>query len=200
MSVVNIAAAVGAAPPQFDAAISGWSIDSRTTQPGDCFFAIRGVRDGHDFVDKAFERGAALAIVDREISAAGPVLQTADTQEALLKLGAAAREQWGGTVIGVTGSAGKTSTKDAVAALLTTAFKTGRNEGNLNNHIGVPLSILRLDAAASRSPRNGHEPCGRNPDAGPDGPARHRRRDQRGLRAHENFEDAIDGVAAPSAN
>lgn len=196
MSVVNIAAAVGAAPPQFDAAISGWSIDSRTTQPGDCFFAIRGVRDGHDFVDKAFERGAALAIVDREISAAGPVLQTADTQEALLKLGAAAREQWGGTVIGVTGSAGKTSTKDAVAALLTTAFKTGRNEGNLNNHLGVPLSILRLDAACEVAVLE----MGMN-HAGEIRTLARTARPSIGVVtnagwAHaENFEDGIDGVA-----
>ncbi|HXJ44770.1 MAG TPA: UDP-N-acetylmuramoyl-tripeptide--D-alanyl-D-alanine ligase [Bryobacteraceae bacterium] len=145
MSIAGIAAALGAAQPQFDASISGWTIDSRATQPGDCFFAIRGVRDGHDFVAQAFQKGAALAVVDREISAGGPVLLTSDTQEALLKLGAAARDQWGGTVVGVTGSAGKTSTKDAVAALLATAFKTGRNEGNLNNHLGVPLSILRMD-------------------------------------------------------
>jgi UDP-N-acetylmuramoyl-tripeptide--D-alanyl-D-alanine ligase len=144
MSTAQIAEAIGAAPLAASVPVSGWSFDSRSTQPGDCFFALHGERDGHDFVEAAFQRGASLAIVDRDIVAAGPTLRTHDTQAALLRLGAAAREQWGGIVIGVTGSAGKTSTKDAVAALLSTSFRTGRNEGNLNNHIGVPMSILRL--------------------------------------------------------
>src|SRR4051812_33794801 len=146
MSMLNIAAAVGAAPLPLQADISGWSFDSRTTQRGDCFFALHGERDGHEFVEAAFQRGAALAVVDRDIAASGPLLRTNDTQDALFRISSAAREQWGGKVVGVTGSAGKTSTKEALAALIGIAFRTGRNEGNLNNHIGVPLSILRLPA------------------------------------------------------
>ncbi len=148
MSSVQIAAAVGAVSAG-NFAVSGWSIDSRTTQAGDCFFALRGERDGHDYVASAFGRGASVAVVDHDLpGVGGPLLQVRDTQQALMQLGAAARTQWGGTVIGVTGSAGKTSTKDAVAELVGSAFPTGRTMGNFNNHLGVPLSILRLPAEA----------------------------------------------------
>ncbi len=126
--------------------ISGWSIDSRTVAPGDCFFALRGpTHDGHDFVAGVFERGAALAIVERPCDVRGLQLQVPDAAIALQSLGGGARRLWNGTVVGVTGSAGKTTTKDTIAALLATAIPTGRNLGNLNNHLGLPLSILRLD-------------------------------------------------------
>jgi UDP-N-acetylmuramoyl-tripeptide--D-alanyl-D-alanine ligase len=125
--------------------IAGWSIDSRTTNPGDCFFALRGPsKDGHDYVENVGEKGAALAIVERLVDAKIPQLMVPDTLLALQQLAARARERWGGTVIGVTGSAGKTTTKDAIASLLNVQIRTGRTIGNYNNHFGVPLSILRL--------------------------------------------------------
>jgi len=145
VSVPFIAKAIGAAPPATDITVSGWSIDSRTLNPGDAFFALHGpTHDGHDHVAKAFEQGASLAIVDRRVEVPGLQLVVADTTLALEQLGKAVRDRWTGTVIAVTGSAGKTTTKDTIAALVSTRCKTGRTLGNFNNHLGVPLSILRL--------------------------------------------------------
>jgi UDP-N-acetylmuramoyl-tripeptide--D-alanyl-D-alanine ligase len=128
--------------------ISGWSIDSRSLAPGDLFIALRGPNhDGHDHLPQAFERGAVAALVDHPVDY--PHVVVPDTQQALEDLGRRARTlHWGGTVVGVTGSAGKTSTKDIIAALLSPFIPTAKNEGNLNNHIGVPLSILRLPESA----------------------------------------------------
>ncbi len=141
----QIAKFIGAAPAAGTQTISGWSIDSRTIAPGDCFFALRGpTHDGHDYVAAVLERGASLAIVEHEIPAAGTQMVVEDTTRALQSLGRGARQLWNGTVIGVTGSAGKTTTKETIAALVATEFPTGRNLGNLNNHLGLPLSILRL--------------------------------------------------------
>lgn len=124
---------------------SGWSIDSRTVNPGDCFFALRGPsNDGHDYVASVAEKGARMAVVDHAVDAKIPQLVVGDTLAAMQQLAHTAREHWGGTVIGVTGSAGKTTTKDAIASLLSVAMRTGRTVGNYNNHFGVPLSILRL--------------------------------------------------------
>jgi UDP-N-acetylmuramoyl-tripeptide--D-alanyl-D-alanine ligase len=133
---------VGLAP---EGTISGWSIDSRTANPGDCFFALRGpLKDGHDYVDNVMEKGAALAIVEQKVDAKIPQLVVPDTLAALQQLAHRTRERWGGTVVGVTGSAGKTTTKDAITSLLNVQIRTGRTIGNYNNHFGVPLSILRL--------------------------------------------------------
>ncbi len=145
ISIPSIAQAIGAAPPASGASVSGWSIDSRTINPGDCFLALRGpLHDGHDHIADAAEKGADLAIVERPSHAAVLQLVVPDTLAALQQLAAWARQRWGGTVVGVTGSAGKTTTKDAIASLLAVQFKTGRTIGNYNNHFGVPLSILRL--------------------------------------------------------
>ncbi len=129
-----------------EATISGWSIDSRTLGSGRfAFFALRGpTHDGHDHVSKAFEQGASLAIVEHLTDVAGLQLVVADTTVALEQLGRAVRDRWTGTVIAVTGSAGKTTTKDTIASLVATRCRTGRTIGNFNNHLGVPLSILRL--------------------------------------------------------
>jgi UDP-N-acetylmuramoyl-tripeptide--D-alanyl-D-alanine ligase len=143
--MAGIAEIIGAARPDSDASVSGWSIDSRSLNPGDCFFALRGpLHDGHDYVAQVFERGAQVAIVEKCCDATGLQLVVPDTAIALEKLGRAVRERWGGTVIGVTGSAGKTTTKDIIASLVATEYRTGRTIGNYNNHLGVPLSILRL--------------------------------------------------------
>lgn len=145
LSMIGIAEIIGALRPDSDATVSGWSIDSRTLNPGDCFIALRGAaNDGHDYIAQVFERGAKVAIVDKPSDAQGLQLVVPDTMIALEKLGRAVRERWNGTVIGVTGSAGKTTTKDTIASLIATGIRTGRTIGNYNNHLGVPLSILRL--------------------------------------------------------
>jgi len=130
--------------------VTGWSIDSRTVNPGDLFFAIRGDnQDGHAYVNAGFARGAIAAIVSDDIKApAGPLLQVRDTLAALQILGLWARRRWAKPVVAITGSAGKTTTKDAVAALLATRFEVGKTAGNLNNHLGVPLSLLRMPGSA----------------------------------------------------
>jgi UDP-N-acetylmuramoyl-tripeptide--D-alanyl-D-alanine ligase len=124
---------------------AGWSIDSRTLAAGDVFFGLRGpAHDGHDYVSQVLERGAAAAFVDHPTGAQGLQFLVADTTVALQQLGFGLRQRWGGMVVGVTGSAGKTTTKDTIAALISQVFTTGRTIGNLNNHYGVPLSLLRL--------------------------------------------------------
>jgi UDP-N-acetylmuramoyl-tripeptide--D-alanyl-D-alanine ligase len=124
--------------------VSGYSIDSRTLVPGDLFFALRGETfDGHEFVPRVLSGGAAAAVVDREAQG-DRLIRVNDTVAALQSLAAWARDNWGGKVVGVTGSAGKTTTKDIVSAMLETQMTVGRTTGNLNNHIGLPLSILRI--------------------------------------------------------
>jgi UDP-N-acetylmuramoyl-tripeptide--D-alanyl-D-alanine ligase len=130
--------------------VTGWSVDSRTLQPGDLFFALRGPNhDGHAYVAEVFRKGAVAVVVDRETEAApGPALRVEDSLRALQTLAAEARQSWGGEVVAVTGSAGKTTTKDIVAAMLAEAMETAKNEGNLNNHVGLPLSLLRIPETA----------------------------------------------------
>jgi len=124
--------------------VSGWSVDTRTQNPGDVYFALRGPNhDGHDYVAKAIAQSASAVVVERGSGSPGELL-VADTLRALQSLGNWARETWSGTVIGVTGSAGKTTTKDAIAHLLAVELPVGKTIGNFNNHVGVPLSILRL--------------------------------------------------------
>jgi len=124
--------------------VTGWSVDTRTQNPGDLYFALRGPNhDGHSFVASATARGAAGVVVERTTGAPNELVVN-DTLVALQELAAWARAKWGGTVVGVTGSAGKTTTKDAIAHLLAVELPVGKTAGNLNNHVGVPLSILLL--------------------------------------------------------
>ncbi len=126
-----------------EALVSGYSVDSRTLQPGDLFFALSGPNhSGNDFVEDVLRKGAVAAVATR--SFAGRVIVVSDALKALQQLATWAREQWNGDVVGVTGSAGKTSTKDIIASLLGTKLQVGKTLGNFNNHVGVPLSILRL--------------------------------------------------------
>ena len=151
LDLQEVARAMAAAGEAAAVPVAGWSVDTRTQQPGDVYFALRGGnRDGHDFVPQAIGQGAAAVVVEaaRGTGLDGKALRVADTLVALQDLGSWARRKWGGTVIGVTGSAGKTTTKDAIAHLLEVRGPVGRTVGNLNNHIGVPLSILRLPDAA----------------------------------------------------
>lgn len=130
-----------------DTRITGWSIDSRTVAPGDLFFALRGPNhDGNAYVDEVLRKGAVAAVANE--TRPGVVLTVPDTLEALQATAVWALGKWGGEVIGVTGSAGKTSTKDVIAAMLASRLKVGKTIGNLNNHVGVPLSILRLPCEA----------------------------------------------------
>ena len=128
----------------------GYSIDSRSLQPGDLFIALQGDRfDGHDYVNSALEKGAVAAVVDgkRKLDAdAHRLLRVDDTLAALQSLGAAARRLWGKPLLAVTGSAGKTTTKELLAHLLGTKFRVMKSSGNLNNHIGMPLQLLKLEA------------------------------------------------------
>ena len=137
---------------EFDraAVAGGYSIDSRTVGPGDLFFAVKGERlDGHDFVEAALAKGAVAAVIAKEQAARYPVktslLVVEDTLLALQALGAAVRRLWGKTVVGLTGSTGKTTTKEAIAHLLSTRYHVLKTEGNLNNHFGLPLTLLKLE-------------------------------------------------------
>jgi len=133
----------------------GYSIDSRTIGAGDLFFAVKGERlDGHDFVATALADGAVAAVVSNRWVVPAEVdetklLRVSDCEDcvlvALQKLAHAVRRQWGGRVIGVTGSAGKTTTKDAVAQVLAARFKVLKSQGNLNNGFGLPLQLLKLE-------------------------------------------------------
>lgn len=127
----------------------GYSIDSRTLNPGDLFIALAGDRfDGHDYVAAALEKGATAAVVQqgRSLNAdSSRLLYVEDTLKALQSLGAAARRLWGKPLLAVTGSAGKTTTKEMLAHLLSTRFRVMKSTGNLNNHIGLPLQLLKLE-------------------------------------------------------
>ncbi|MFN8058840.1 MAG: UDP-N-acetylmuramoyl-tripeptide--D-alanyl-D-alanine ligase [Vicinamibacterales bacterium] len=132
-------------------AIGGFSIDSRTTQPGDLFFAIKGERlDGHAFVADAVAAGAIGVVVSDPVpdGAFGDaaVVVVADTTTALQAVGRHVRRLSGATVVAITGSAGKTTTKELAADVLSTKFRTFRSQGNFNNHIGLPLSLIELRA------------------------------------------------------
>ena len=133
-----------------EAVAMGYSIDSRTLNPGDLFIAIAGERfDGHNYVQAALEKGAVGAIVEAGKKVDGDplrLLQVEDSLKALQLLGAAARRLWGKPLLAVTGSAGKTTTKEILAHILSTRFRVMKSSGNLNNHIGLPLQLLKLEA------------------------------------------------------
>jgi UDP-N-acetylmuramoyl-tripeptide--D-alanyl-D-alanine ligase len=134
-------------------AISGISIDSRTLAPGEAYFAIRGaVHDGHDFVDAALKAGAGLAVVEKaqadKFASDAPLLVVDDVLAALVDLGRASRARFDGQVIAVTGSVGKTSTKEALLHVLASQGQTHASAASFNNHWGVPLSLARCPAGA----------------------------------------------------
>jgi UDP-N-acetylmuramoyl-tripeptide--D-alanyl-D-alanine ligase len=144
-----IAAAVGGRliSGSVEQPIDGFAIDSRTLAPGDLFFAIEAVRDGHDFVDNALARGAIGAVVRTGFAVPNPtavLIEVDDTTAALQALGRHVRRESGAKVIAITGSAGKTTTKETIAEFLSARYDVVRNRGNLNNHLGLPLSLLEL--------------------------------------------------------
>src|SRR5437764_7714739 len=150
-----------------DAVATGYSIDSRTINLGEIFFAVRGEHmDGHDFLAQVFEKGAIAAVVSKEklpalaariatgvhahppslAGAAQPwLIPVEDTLVGLQLLAQAVRHLWARPLIAVTGSAVKTTTKEAIAHVLATRFRVHKSEGNFNNHFGLPLMLLKLE-------------------------------------------------------
>lgn len=142
-----------AASGEFDpnAVAHAYSIDSRTIEPGQLFFAVKGDRfDGHDFVEQALQKGAVGAVVRKDALSRytnqAQLLGVDDTLSALQRLALAVRRLWGKPLIGVTGSAGKTTTKEAIAHVLGKKFRVLKSEGNFNNHFGLPLMLLKIES------------------------------------------------------
>ena len=179
---------------EFDhaAVASGYSIDSRTLQPGDLFFAVRGERlDGHDFVETALAKGAVGAVVGKDQAARFTqkkrILAVDDPLLALQTLAAAVRRLWGKPLIAVTGSAGKTTTKEAIAHVLATKHRVLKSQGNLNNHFGMPLQLLKLEPEHEIAVRrNGDVACRRDHRARQAGAA--------GLRCRDHGRAGAPGV------
>jgi UDP-N-acetylmuramoyl-tripeptide--D-alanyl-D-alanine ligase len=144
--VAQALGAVIAAP--FEA--SGVTFDSRAVAKGDLFFALKGeTTDGHGFVADAMKRGAAAAVVSRDVeNAGGTLIRVPDTLKALEGLGHAARRRSKARIASVTGSVGKTSTKDALRAMLSAQAPTSASTASFNNHVGVPISLARLPREA----------------------------------------------------
>ncbi|MEP3634239.1 MAG: UDP-N-acetylmuramoyl-tripeptide--D-alanyl-D-alanine ligase [Shimia thalassica] len=130
-----------------DWAVTGVSIDTRTLQPGDLFVALSAARDGHDFVAQALANGASAALVSRvpdDVAPDAPLLIVEDVLTALENLGRAARARTDARVVAVTGSVGKTSTKEMLRAMLEAQGKTHASVASYNNHWGVPLTLARM--------------------------------------------------------
>ena len=147
--IAEFISAAGKASSAADEA-QGYSIDSRSIRPGELFFAVKGERlDGHDYVAAALEKGAVAAVVRSDQLHRYPdatrLLAVADTLVALQTLATAVRRLWGRPLVGVTGSAGKTTTKEAIAHVLGSRFRVLKSEGNFNNHFGLPLMLLKLE-------------------------------------------------------
>jgi UDP-N-acetylmuramoyl-tripeptide--D-alanyl-D-alanine ligase len=149
LTVAEILAATGgrlvAGAP--DARCTSFHTDSRAVEPGGCFFALRGASlDGHAFTAGAVARGAAVLLTEREVVARGAaVVRVADTWRALYDLAGHVLGRVAPLVVGITGSNGKTSTKELTAAVLAARHRVLKTEGNLNSETGLPLTLLRLD-------------------------------------------------------
>ncbi len=128
----------------------GVSIDTRTLEPGDLFVALKDVRDGHDFVEVAFAKGAAAALIsDERALGFGPALVVPDVLKALEALGAAARDRSAAKRVAITGSVGKTSVKEATLLCLAASARTHASVKSYNNHWGVPLTLARMPKEAA---------------------------------------------------
>ncbi len=151
LSWAEIALALGARPLGSPMGVPrGASIDSRTLEPGDIFFALKGERvDGHEHVVSAFEKGASCAVIkDADRAHAGRfALVVADPETALFELGRLVRSRSSAVFVAVTGSAGKTTAKEFTAELLRARGEVLATSGNLNNHLGVPLTLARLETS-----------------------------------------------------
>ena len=138
----DVASAVGG-KADGDAAVMGVATDHRDVGEGQLFVAVRGERvDGHDFVEAAFERGAAAALVSAATPFGGPTVHVEDTRRALLDLARDERDAMAATVVGITGSSGKTSVKDLTAAVLARRYRVAASQRSFNTEVGVPLTLL----------------------------------------------------------
>ncbi len=124
--------------------ISGICLDSRSIRPNDVFFALEALRDGHDFVQSAFEAGACACVVHKQVSQNNALIEVSNTQEALNLLAKTHRDHYNGQLVAISGSNGKTSTKEILYSILSTKYKTHKTPGTWNNHLGVALSVLLL--------------------------------------------------------
>jgi UDP-N-acetylmuramoyl-tripeptide--D-alanyl-D-alanine ligase len=152
LTMGEVAEFLGASGGTAERMIEGYSTDSRSIVPGELFFALRGPRfDGHQFVQQALARGAVGAVVERPFhelaapSVAPFLLPVPNTLEALQTLARVVRRKWGHRLIAITGSVGKSTTKEMLAALLATRWSVLKSPGNLNNDYGVPLALLALE-------------------------------------------------------
>ncbi len=188
LSVGDAARAVGgrvtAGDP--DAMIEGAAIDSRAVRGGEAFFAFGGAHtDGHRFVPDALARGAAAAIIQEDVPAspAGALIRVEDTFQALHDLARFVRTRTPERLAGITGSAGKTTTKELLGAILASRFRTAWTPGNLNNLYGFPLSLLNVpDGTAVDGGRDGDVDAGRAAPALAARPAGRRRLHRRAPR------------------
>ena len=146
MTIDEIARAVGC-PGSYPGAVDVISTDSRSLPEGCLFVALEGERfDGHDFIPAALRSGAAAAVAhERRDYGPGTVLYVKNTQRALMEIAKAYRAKFPIRCVGVTGSVGKTTTKEMIADVLSCAYRTLKTEGNLNNEIGLPKTLFRLD-------------------------------------------------------
>lgn len=150
MKRILLSDAAEAVSGQLEKTENGWFdsviIDNRLAKPNSLFVAIKGERfDGHDFVESAFENGSSAVMVSRDIPIDKPYILVDDTRQALLDLARYYRLGFNGTVVGVTGSVGKTTTKSMIAQVLSASYKTLKTQGNLNNEIGLPKTLFGLD-------------------------------------------------------
>ena len=149
MRLSEIAEIVGGELVGEDGEVMGFSIDSRKIGKGECFIAIRGSKhDGHDFLEEVKRKGGAGAIVSRKVDVSLPQVIVEDTVDALKCLAKHKRKSFKGKVIGVTGSAGKTTTKELIHFVLSHFGRAEKTEGNMNSKIGLPLCILNMDTEA----------------------------------------------------
>lgn len=150
LTVAEVAAAVRGEASGPPTTVSGACIDSRLAGPGQLFVPLVAERDGHDFIPAALEAGAAAYLTEREPLAGTTAVRVADTMAALTRLGSVARDRLPEAVTGITGSVGKTSVKDLLAAALATTFATAASEKSFNNEIGVPLTLVNAPDGTER--------------------------------------------------
>ncbi|AGB41708.1 UDP-N-acetylmuramoyl-tripeptide--D-alanyl-D-alanine ligase [Halobacteroides halobius DSM 5150] len=148
LSVAEITKAVaGKLTANVDFKIDNISTDTRNLKPGSLFIALIGDNfNAHNFIEDAFEKGAKIAIVSQEVDLDKPLIVVEDTTKALQDLASYYRNQFSLPVIAVTGSTGKTTTKDMIAAVVDQKYKTLKSQGNFNNEIGLPLTLFRLNS------------------------------------------------------
>lgn len=145
LTIKEIAAAVGSHCPE-ETMIERIETDSRSITPGSLFVALRGeIFDGHKYVGSALEKGAAYALVDQGDETDSRLIFCKDTEQGFLDIAGYYRDQFDIKLVGITGSVGKTTTKEMIAAVLESKFSTLKNEGNLNNRVGMPKTLLNLN-------------------------------------------------------